>query len=302
MKTQQKSLFVPYNHGHLHLRQLLPANPDMSKPPLLMLHGAMSNGRVFYSESGKGLGCYLADAGVVVYVLDTLGRGHSTPKLGRGFSAGQGEVIREQLPLIQQYILSLHPKSDSVHWCGHSWGGVLMASAIARYDNLQQTVASLVTFGSKRRIEVKSLSKWLKVDLFWNRLAPFIAWQRGYLPADKLKVGMDNESQASLLQSIDWVRGHWIDHDDGFSYSQAARNAKWPKSWFIAGQGDTVLGNPSDVQRMISECQIQQVDYTLLSRKHGFKHDYDHAGMLTHKDAVQDHFPTVRDWYRQFNR
>lgn len=280
----------------------MPANPDMSKPPLLMLHGAMSNGRVFYSESGKGLGCYLADAGVVVYVLDTLGRGHSTPKLGRGFSAGQGEVIREQLPLIQQYILSLHPKTDSVHWCGHSWGGVLMASAIARYENLQQSVASLVTFGSKRRIEVKSLSKWLKVDLFWNRLAPFIAWQRGYLPADKLKVGMDNESQASLLQSIDWVRGDWIDHDDGFSYSQAAKNAKWPKSWFIAGQGDTVLGNPSDVQRMISECQIQQVDYTLLSRKQGFKHDYDHAGMLTHKDAVQDHFPTVRDWYRQLNR
>ncbi|MCL1051125.1 alpha/beta hydrolase [Shewanella abyssi] len=301
MNIQQKSFYVAYKNGHLHLRQLLPDNADMSHPPLLMLHGAMSNGRVFYSDSGKGLGCYLAEAGVVVYVLDTLGRGLSTPKLGPGFTVGQGEVIREQLPLIQQYVLSLHPKTEVVHWCGHSWGGVLMASAIARYDSLQQSVASLVTFGSKRRIEVKSLSKWLQVDLFWNRLAPFIAWNRGYLPASKLKVGMDNESRSSLLQSIDWVRGHWIDHDDGFDYSQAAKNAKWPKSWFIAGQGDTVLGNPSDVKRMISECQMQQVDYTLLCRKHGFKHDYDHAGMLTHKDAVQDHFPRVRDWYRHFN-
>ncbi|MCG9728802.1 alpha/beta hydrolase [Shewanella sp. Isolate13] len=301
MNIQQKSLYIPYNHGHLHLRQITPVHADMSKPPVLMLHGAMSNGRVFYSDSGKGLGCYLADSGVVVYVLDTLGRGLSEPKLARGFKAGQGEVIREQLPLIQQYILSLHPKVERVHWCAHSWGGVLMASAIARYSSLQGTVASLVTFGSKRRIEVKSVKKWLSVDLIWNKVAPIIAWRSGYLPADKLKIGMDNESRASLRQSIDWVRGKWIDSDDGFDYQQAASRANWPKSWFIAAKGDTVLGNPSDVKRMIAECQIKQVDYTLLSKKQGFKHDYDHGGMLTHKDAVNDHFPRVRDWYHNFN-
>ncbi|WP_299803673.1 alpha/beta hydrolase [uncultured Shewanella sp.] len=301
MNIQQKSLYIPYNHGYLHLRQITPVQADMSKPPVLMLHGAMSNGRVFYSDSGKGLACYLADAGVVVYVLDTLGRGLSEPKLARGFKAGQGEVIREQLPLIQQYILSLHPKTKRVHWCAHSWGGVLMASAIARYSSLQESVASLVTFGSKRRIEVKSVKKWLSVDLVWNKIAPMIAWRRGYLPADKLRMGMDNESRASLRQSIEWVRGEWVDSDDGFDYRQAASVAKWPKSWFIAGKGDTVLGNPSDVQRMIHECQIKQVDYTLLSKKQGFKHDYDHGGMLTHKDAVNDHFPRVRDWYHSFN-
>ncbi|WOT06025.1 alpha/beta fold hydrolase [Shewanella youngdeokensis] len=298
MNIKQTSRYVPYNYGHLHLRVLTPVNADMTKPPLLMLHGAMSNGRVFYSESGKGLGCYLAAAGVVVYVLDTSGRGSSTPKIGRGFSAGQGEVIREQLPLIQQYILSLHPNADTVHWCGHSWGGVLMASAIARFEYLQHSVASLVTFGSKRRIEVKSLSKWIKVDLVWNKIAPLIARYRGYLPAEKLRIGMDNESQSSLLQTIDWVQGYWIDHDDGFDYSLAAKQAKWPRSWFIAAQGDKVLGNPSDVKRMMLECQIPTADYTLLSRQHGFKHDYTHAGMLTHQDAVKDHFPRVLDWYQ----
>ncbi|MGS0674723.1 alpha/beta fold hydrolase [Shewanella sp. 125m-1] len=301
MNIQQKSFYVPYKHGHLHLRQIVPVQADMNKLPVLMLHGAMSNGRVFYSDSGKGLGCYLADSGVVVYVLDTQGRGLSEPKLARGFTGGQGEVIREQLPLIQQYILSLHPNVKTVHWCAHSWGGVLMASAIARYDHLQQSVASLVTFGSKRRIQVKSLQKWLTVNLVWNKLAPLIAWRSGYLPADKLKIGMDNESRASLRQTIEWVGGHWIDNDDGFDYASAAKQANWPKSWFIAGKGDKVLGNPSDVQRMIKECHIKQVDYTLLSKKQGFKHDYDHGGMLTHKDAVADHFPRIKDWYHSFN-
>ncbi|MCD8549817.1 MAG: alpha/beta hydrolase, partial [Shewanella xiamenensis] len=77
----QTSLYLPYRDGQLHLRQLLPITADFSKPPILMLHGAMSNGRVFYSQSGRGLGCFLAKAGFVVYVLDTAGRGLSLPKI-----------------------------------------------------------------------------------------------------------------------------------------------------------------------------------------------------------------------------
>jgi len=305
----QTSLYIPYRDGQLHLRQLLPANADFSKPPILMLHGAMSNGRVFYSQSGRGLGCFLAQAGFVVYVLDTAGRGLSLPKIARGFTLGQGEVIREQLPLVQQHILTMHQQlcqelgklaPSQLHWCAHSWGGVLMASALARYPELQQSVRSLLTFGSKRTIRVKSFKKWLMVDVFWNRLAPSLAVGQGYLAADKLRVGMDNESRASLTQSIDWVRGEWRDHDDGFDYGKAAKVANWPVAWFIAGQNDTVLGHPEDVADMISECGFRQVKYTLLSKANGFKHDYGHADMLTHLDAMGDHFPMIRDWYLGF--
>ncbi|QYJ91059.1 alpha/beta fold hydrolase [Shewanella halotolerans] len=298
----QESRFIPYRQGQLHLRLLKRPDADMSRPPILMLHGAMSNGRVFYSDKGRGLGCYLAEAGFVVYVLDTLGRGLSTPKLSTGASHGQGEVIREQLPLVQHYILSQHPEAHKVHWCAHSWGGVLMASAIARFDFFQTSVASLLTFGSKRAIKVRSFKKWLMVDLVWNKLAPAIAAGHGYLAADRWRMGMDNETKASLSQSIDWVRGEWIDHDDGFDYAKAASalGAKqgWPKTWFIAGKGDQVLGNPADVQRMIKECHIKPVTYTLLSKANGNRHDYGHAEMLTHKDATEDHFPLVLSWYR----
>lgn len=304
MNIIQQSLYIPYRQGQLHLRQIKRSDADMHRPPILMLHGAMSNGRVFYSDKGKGLGCYLAEAGYVVYVLDTLGRGLSTPKLSSGASHGQGEVIREQLPLVQHYILSIHQGVSKVHWCAHSWGGVLMASAIARFDFFQTSVASLLTFGSKRAIKVKSFKKWLMVDLAWNRLAPAIAMGHGYLAADRWRMGMDNESRVSLSQSIDWVRGDWVDHDDNFDYAKAAtklaEGAGWPKSWFIAGLGDKVLGNPSDVQRMIAECHIRDVKYTLLSKANGNKHDYGHADMLIHKDAISDHLPSVLAWYNAF--
>ena len=303
MAIEQDSIFIPYLDGKLHLRQIKPVNADMSKPPIFMLHGAMSNGRVFYSDSGKGLACFLAESGFVVYVLDTYGRGLSTPKLRRGSKLGQGQVIRDQLPLIHHYIVSLHRNNPAIHWCGHSWGGVLMASAISRFPLFQESIASLVTFGTKRSIKIKSLKKWLMVDIGWNKIAPLIAWSHGYLPADRWRMGMDNESRSSLAQSIDWVRGDWIDSDDGFDYGKAAVNTanqgKWPKAWFIAGLGDEVLGHPEDVLRMIQECQFADVRYTLLSKAEGYCHDYGHADMLTHKDARSDHFEQVKMWYEQ---
>ncbi len=299
---EQTSFYIPYLEGQLHLRQVKLANADMHKPPILMLHGAMSNGKVFYSESGRGLACFLAEAGFVVYVLDTQGRGLSTPKIQRGFKEGQGEVIREQLPLVHHYIMGLHSQVSSIHWCAHSWGGVLMASAISRFPLFQESVASLLTFGTKRTIKVSSVKKYMMVNIGWNKLAKVIAWGHGYLAADSWGMGMDNESRRSLSQCVDWVRGDWIDHDDGFDYAQAAQvvasKEKWPKSWFIAGLGDEVLGNPADVQRMIQECQFSNVEYTLLAKSQGHKHDYGHAEMLIHKDAVDDHFIQVRDWYK----
>ncbi|WP_350431470.1 alpha/beta fold hydrolase [Shewanella sp. H8] len=293
----QDSLYIPYRDGSLHLRHIRPTTLTPLGIPILMLHGAMSNGRVFYSDTGRGLGCFLAKAGFDVYVMDTAGRGLSKPVIDRHFSLGQGEVIREQLPLVQHFITKRHPLVNKVHWCAHSWGGVLMASSLARYTHLQSSVASLLTFGSKRTIKVKSFKKWLMVDFFWNRFAPLYIAKQGYFDASRLRVGMDNESRASLLQTIDWVKGDWIDHDDHFHYAQAATKALWPPAWFIAGENDHVLGNPSDVRDMIDECGFTQIKYTLLAKEKGNLMDYNHAGMLTERQAEQDHFVQIKQWY-----
>ena len=135
------------------------------------------------------------------------------------------------------------------------------------------------------------------VDLVWNRLAPALARKEGFLAADKWRMGMDNESCASLEQSIHWVNGEWLDADDDFDYGAAAKAICWPPCWFIAGKSDTVLGNPEDIKRTMVESGMSAGKYTLLSRAEGYRHDYDHAGMLTHMDAEFDHFPEVLDWY-----
>ena len=51
--------------------------------PVLMIHGIVEDGRIFYHNSGKGLGSFLAKHGYDVYVADLRGIGKSTPKIHR---------------------------------------------------------------------------------------------------------------------------------------------------------------------------------------------------------------------------
>lgn len=50
---EQKSLLVDIADGHkLHLRYI--AKPDSSGPAVFFMHGAVENGKIFYTESNKG--------------------------------------------------------------------------------------------------------------------------------------------------------------------------------------------------------------------------------------------------------
>lgn len=286
-----ESLFLSQGQHRLHLRRLGPAEGQ----PALMLHGAISNGRVFYSDSGKGLGPYLAEAGFCVYVLDLRGRGLSEPAIGAGAEHGQLESIRDDLPAVQEFIQGRHP-GRQVHWLAHSWGGVLMASTLARFPALCAGVASLTFFGSKRSIHSWSAERLLKVELVWNRLAPRWVAKHGYLPAKAKGIGADDETAASLRHSIAWVKtGPWVDPEDGFDYQAAAATVPWPRLWMLAGKGDRALGNPADVARFKAEMGAKG-ELTLLAKGQGFRRNYDHLNMLVGQDAAEDIFPRVKTW------
>ena len=300
-KIKQESIFLPYKQGQLHVRKIAPELEDESLAPLMMLHGSISNGKVFYSESGKGIACFLASYGYTSYVIDMPGRGQSEPRLATGINPTQTEVIVNVIPQVQAFILSRHPAIEKVHWMGHSWGGVLMSAALLRFPEFQHQVESLVTFGTKRRLRAKSIKKFLMIDVFWKRLALSMVKKQGYLAADKYGIGMDNESELSIKHTIPWLSGDWIDPDDGFNYQQQVSTTQFPPCWFFAAVNDRVLGNPKDVKNTLDELQTTNAKFTILGKKHGNKQDYDHASMLTHKDCISDHFVEIVDWYKRFN-
>jgi len=293
---QEQSVRVPLASGAILNLQRFAGSE--SGPPVLMLHGAIENGRIFYSESGKGLAPYLAQKGFDVYVADLRGRGKSSPPISRDSHFGQTEAITEDIPAFVEAIRSIRGLTPQ-HWVAHSWGGVLFSSVLARFPEYVKTVSSLTYFGSKRTIRVWNIWRVLKVDLVWKWVCPLACSMFGYLPARLLRIGCDSETVRSYQQSAEWVKNDaWIDAD-GFDYGTAIKKVSLPPIWYIAAANDHALGHPDDVRAFMESAGKQECRYTILSRKSGNLQDYDHINMLTHPDSLNDHFLKVLEWLRQ---
>lgn len=295
MKNREHDLFVPVTATDtLYLKRI--RHPERDGEPVLMLHGVMANGRIFYSDKGRGLAHFLARHGYDVFIADLRGRGRSTPKISRHARHGQTETICEDLPALQAAIRAI--KGDmAVHWIAHSWGGVHMSSCLLRQPALIAQVASMVYFGSKRSVHVRNLNKLLEVDLMWNGVARLLCRSIGYLPARRIGLGADDETDKSHRQSKAWAKvAPWRDSDDGFDYQAAALQQQLPPTLYFAAQNDPCRGHPADVRRFREESGNHLARLHLLARRTGHRHDYDHVSLLTHGDAVKDHFPMVLDW------
>lgn len=296
VSVRQESIWVPVggDGDRLHLRHI---RGEMLGPPLFLLHGSIENGKIFYSDSGKGLAPYLAAQGYDVYVGDLRGRGLSTPPMSRDSRFGQTESITEDIPAFLDEIQKRRGVPPE-HWVAHSWGGVLLNSFWARFPERRAALNSLVCFGTKRRISVSNRQKFMNIDLLWNGVAPLLALAYGHLPVKKFRLGSDDESRKSLRHNRAWVRkgSRWIDPDDGFDYAAAIAQAPPPPTLHFAAIKDHFLGHPTDVQDFIRECSPRRVQYHLLSRDAGHAHDYGHIDMLTHVDAPHDHFRLVTSW------
>jgi hypothetical protein len=141
-------------------------------PIAVLLHGAVSNGKIFYSAKSAGLGPFLARGGVDVFVADLRGRGGSVPSIADEVRTkgsvrhGQTESITQDIPLIAHAVAKLTstemiqssppentqpsplPSSSSSSssspqaavWMAHSWGGVVLTSALARDTSLRPLI------------------------------------------------------------------------------------------------------------------------------------------------------------------
>lgn len=294
--VRAESLYLPLpDGGQLHLRHLWSAAGGQ---PVLCVHGSIENGRVFYSNSGRGLAPFLAREGFDCYVLDLRGRGGSRPPISRASRFGQTEAIVEDIGLAATAIAA-RTGGAAQHWVAHSWGGVLLSSHLARFPSRIATVASLTYFGVKRRILVHNLHRWLLIDLGWRGLHTLLAAVVGYLPARQLGFGSDNETRLTHAHCRAWVKdAPWVDPQDGFDYGAAVQRVSLPRCLYLAAPRDPCLGHPRDVQAFIAESGPHPHVFRLLARSQGHRHDYDHISMLTHPDADNDHFPLVAEWMR----
>jgi len=297
VRVHQESHFIPVVDGEtVHVRRIGVAGGSSCGPAVLMVHGMVENGRVFYSPSDRGFAPFLARRGYDCWVVDLRGRGSSRPHVHRGSSWGQTDELLEDLPVVVDRIVTTRGGPPEL-WVAHSWGGVLCASVFARFPELAAQVRGCAFFGTKRRVLVHNIERRIQVDLTWKLAARAVVAAVGYLPARRLRWGSDDESRRSWGDCVRWVRerGAWIDPIDGFDYL-AASPTTLPRTLWIAGAGDRCLGHPDDVRLFMRECGDPDGDWMLLARAAGFSRDAGHVDMLTHPSAVDEHFPLVAEW------
>ena len=267
-----------------------------------MLHGSIENGKIFYSSSGKGLAPFLASNGFDVFVPDLRGRGLSTPSIHRSSGYGVYESIVEEIPIFIDKIRELKG-SQSMQWVAHSWGGVLVLCYYARFQSHASFVASMVFFGTKRRIVTHSIKRYLMVEGVYGLLFSIIGFIKGFVDAKMISVGSDNETLKANRETWRWItKNSWKD-EDGFDYKRVLPGITLPPVLYITGANDDVLGNPKDVELLMNETGThQRHEFYLASKKNGNLHNYDHINLLTHHDAVNDHFQMVIEWMQKHDR
>lgn len=291
---KEETHFIELPDRKIHLHRII---GDSMGPVVFCVHGAIENGRIFYSKNGKGLAYFLAAKGYDVFIIDLGGRGKSTPPISKENNYSQYDNITLELPRCLEYINGIRPAA-LMHWVGHSWGGVLLAALYARFGKSYPNLKSCVFLASKRQIKVFNLHKILLIDIIWKFLGMILIRVYGYLPGIKYMRGSDNESKDFYQKCTKWVtHDEWLD-DDGFDYKEALSDNPLVPTLFLTGAKDYCLGHADDVNRLLAECGQQKHKFKLLSIKNGYKKDYDHINILTSKTAVEDHFNEIDDWLK----
>ena len=271
---------------------------ETSNTPVFMIHGAMEDGKIFYTRKEKGFGPYLAKNGFDVFIADMRAKGSSKPKGFKQLTYSQTDLITNDIPKCIDEVLKLTAK-DSLHIATHSWGGVWLYAFLARY-NEQYNIKSHVLFASKRRISVWNPKRILYADMIWNwggRLSCFLV---GYGAFKKLRVGSEGEPKRLFLEMNKWVyTKQWFDPNDNFDYKTALHEQKLSPSLHLTGIKDDILGNPIDVELLMKEAgEHQEADLHIVGKSNGNLHNYNHIDILTHKLAEEDHFPMILEWMK----
>lgn len=291
--AQSDSVFLDLNGTDtLHVKRWY---NDKAAPAVLLIHGSIENGRIFYAENGKGFAPWLADQGYDVFVPDLRGRGKSTPRISRTSDFGQMDMVNTDIPFLIDHVK--REKGTAALWIGaHSWGGNLALASYARYPQMAD-VKGFVLFGVKRRVTVWNMERIVKLNFGWRIMAPIGIKKDGFLNAVKLKMGADNETKRIFKETNYWLDNEtWTDPNDGFDYGAAFKKLTVPPVLSLTGVADKVLGHPVDCENLLKEANSVNAVFRMVGKASGNKHDYDHINILTHKDAAKDHFVGIKEW------
>ncbi len=246
----------------------------------MLNHGTFSNYR-----SVRGIAGFLSERGYHCWILDCQGHGYSDkPSVVPDFEGMYLDDAAAALEYVSER--SIKP----VWWVGHSGGGLAILMLLTRKPDLQKKLAGLVTVASQTTDAGQGLLKrmcWLGAILLTKVI--------GFTPGRLVRIGPENEFGQVMLQWFRWsLRGKWVGADQ-FDYLEHLQAITIPALTIAAG-GDHVIAPASGCEKIHQALGSSQKQYTLASTANGFLENYNHARVISSRNASKDVWPLVSDW------
>lgn len=266
----------------------LPNAAASARIPVILLHGAFSNRRFWYSPKGVGLGAFLARAGFDIWLAEARGHGLSPRNLKYRFNT-VADYARYDLPAIAAFVAE--KSGQKPHWVGHSMGGVTLAAAVGGNYLGEQQVASLGLFGSQ-------VSR-----TYWPLKVPPVAWTGRALlkrceviSGSRLERGPEDEPIGVGIESLGWhgLFGRFGDKQSDWWAGLA--EARMP---LLAVSARADKSDPASAcRKLFEQFGSTRKQFVLLGSQDGYSSDYGHVEMLVSKAAMQEVWPMLAQWLR----
>ncbi len=292
--------------------------------PVLLCHGLGINRHDLDAPDEEiSVARYLHGRGHDVWVVELRGAGRSrSPRwpLRRRKPWDFDDHVHRDVPAILRHVLDA-TGAPSLHWVGHSMGGMLAYAALEHYDDA--LFASVTTIGSPAFTAMRhpwvdvmyrgrpalGLVRWLPYRRFGQALAlnPWLLhWAVGELAANPhnldrrhlarlVRVGLYDLPAELLDQFAGWYVGEGFARTDGLLDYHAHLGRIRAPVLFIAGVADR-LSPIEDLRQVFDAVASDDKELLLVGRETGFSTDYGHIDLVFGKRAREEVYPHIARW------
>ena len=327
---QDRTIFALTDDGwRVALHNYAPLGPKIGKP-VILCHGIAGNRFIFDLDNAPSLAAYLRSQNRDVWVAELRGSGCS----------GRPGLLLSDYPLnwsfddhlnydVEAIIRNVinETGTDSVHWVGHSMGGMLIEAYISRKK--PSCVASAVALGSptdftgmkthrfRHVVRIEAMLKIIPFNPFQLLIKCFLPILRFAPSLLSMIVSPENiewwvvrkisaigtESVSSSALWLDMARflsgGKFAD-PSGRPYLEGIEESKTP---LLAISGAKDIMAPQ--KAVLSVCETSADDCVreslILGKQAGIEQDYGHVDLLLGTRAREEVFPIIERWLARWD-
>lgn len=326
--TPDEIHFVTTSDGwRIAMHRYLPMGKERWREPVFLCHGLGANRFDLDLDDRFSLARYLRSLGFDCWVIELRGAGLSSkPRLfdkRYKFNWTFEDYYRKDVPAAIGHIQKT-TGAETVHWIGHSMGGILLYSFLEREEaewvKSGVAIAAPVDFGGMGPA-LKRLIRW-RPALRQFPFVPVGLWVRLLSPLPRLfapflKIGFNphnvDEDVARrvcanmmeplvcrdlLLQFGDWLEsGRCRSLDHSFDFTERLGDIRTP-IMVLAGSGDLLAPAPT-VRLGYERISSEDKAYIEFGHASGQPVDYGHGDLIFGRDAPAVIFPRIGDWIRR---